>query len=102
MIHWTEEKIKMSFVIPKISTEISSIRDVLEIAWGPDRRKMVKFNPGLSQISSMVSSSKNIQLEVTKYCWAFTTRNTNDAQNVTLSNTKECKIQKRNKLLILD
>ena len=32
---------------------------------GPVPRKMVKFNPGLSQISSMVFSSKNMQLEVT-------------------------------------
>ena len=31
-------------------------------ALGPVPRKMVKFNPGLSQISSMVFSFKNLQL----------------------------------------
>ena len=35
---------------------------------GPVPRKMVKVNPGLRQISSTVFSSKNMQLEVTKYC----------------------------------
>ena len=43
-------------------------------ALGPVPRKMVKFNPGLSQISSMVFSSKNMQLEVTIYCLVFITR----------------------------
>ena len=33
---------------------------------GPVSRNMVKFNPGLSQISSTVFSSRNMQLEVTK------------------------------------
>ena len=41
-------------------------------------RKMVKFNPGLSQISSTIFSSKNMQLELTKYRRAFTTRYSND------------------------
>ena len=35
---------------------------------GPVPRKMVKFNPGLSQISSTVFSSRNMQLKVTIYC----------------------------------
>ena len=35
---------------------------------GPVPRKMVKFNPGLSQILSKVFLSKNMQLELTKYC----------------------------------
>ena len=35
---------------------------------GPVPRKTVKFNPGLRQISSTVFSSKNMPLEVTKYC----------------------------------
>ena len=39
---------------------------------------MVKFNPVLSQFSSTVFSSKNMQLEVTKYCGASTTRYSND------------------------
>ena len=42
---------------------------------GPVPRKMVKFNPGLSQISSTVFSSKIMQLEVTKYYWALITQN---------------------------
>ena len=33
---------------------------------------MVKFNPGLSQTSSKVSLSKNMSLELTKYCCIFT------------------------------
>ena len=40
--------------------------------------KMVKFNLGLSQMSSMVFLSKNMQLEVAKYCWALATRHSND------------------------
>ena len=40
---------------------------------GPVPQKMVKFNPGLSQISSTVFSSKNMQLEVTRYCLVFIT-----------------------------
>ena len=44
----------------------------------PVPRKIVKFNPGLSQISSAVLSSKYTQLEVAKCCWAFTTRYRND------------------------
>ena len=38
---------------------------------GPVPRKMVKFNPGLSQISSKDFSSKNMQPEVTKYYLSF-------------------------------
>ena len=45
---------------------------------GTISRKMVKFNLGLSQISSTVFSSKNMQLGVTKYCWVFTMRYSND------------------------
>ena len=37
-----------------------------------------KFNPGLSQILSKDFSSKDVQLEVTKYYWAFTTKYSND------------------------
>ena len=44
---------------------------------GPVPRKVVKFNQRLRQISSKVFSSKNMQLEFTKYCWAFTTRYSN-------------------------
>ena len=54
---------------------------------GPVPRKMVKFNPGLSQISSMVFSSKNLQLEVTIYCSVFTTRYSN---NNTKCYPKQC------------
>ena len=35
---------------------------------GPVPRKVVKFNQRLSQISSKVFSSKNMQLEFIKYC----------------------------------
>ena len=50
-------------------------------------RKVVKFNLGLSQILSKVFLSKDMQLELTKYYWAFTMRYGNETQNVTLSNT---------------
>ena len=40
--------------------------------------KVVKFNPGLSQILSKVFLSKNTQLELTTYCLAFTQRYGND------------------------
>ena len=56
-------------------------------ALGPVPRKMVKFNPGLSQISSKVFSSKNMQLEVTIYCLVFTTRYSN---NNTKCYPKQC------------
>ena len=59
----------------------------LTIHLGPVPRKMVKFNPGLSQISSMVFSSKNLQLEVTIYCSIFTTRYSN---NNTKCYPKQC------------
>ena len=57
---------------------IMSFQERTIIPQGPVPRKMVKFNPGLSQISSTVFSSKNMQLEVTKCCWAFTKRYSND------------------------
>ena len=53
---------------------------------GPVPRKMVKFNPGLSQISNTVFLSKSVQLEVTKYCWALLRDTVMITQNVTLNN----------------
>ena len=47
-----------------------------EQGWVP--RKMVKFNPGLRKILNNVLLSKNLQLELTKNCWAFTLRYNND------------------------
>ena len=41
-------------------------------------QKMVKFNPGLSQMLSNVFLSKNMSLELTKYCLAFTLRLNDD------------------------
>ena len=41
-----------------------------DLVQGQVARKTVKFNPGLSQILSMVLLSK--------YCWAFTPRNSNN------------------------
>ena len=38
------------------------------VSLGPVPRKMVKFNPRLSQISSRIFSSNDMQFEVTKYC----------------------------------
>ena len=45
---------------------------------GPVPRRMVNFNPRLSQILSNVFLSKNMQLEFTKDCCAFTPRYSND------------------------
>ena len=45
-----------------------------EAILGQVPRTMVKFNPVFSQILSTVFSSKNMQFEVTKYCWASITR----------------------------
>ena len=39
---------------------------------------MVKFNPGLCQISSKVFLSKNMKLELTKYSLPFTPRYSDD------------------------
>ena len=45
---------------------------------GPVPQKVVKFNPGLSQISSKVFLSKNVSLELTKYCCVFNPRFSDD------------------------
>ena len=58
-----------------------------EAILGQVPRKMVKFNPVFSQILSTVFSSKNMQFEVTKYCWAFITRYSN---NNTKCYPKQC------------
>ena len=41
---------------------------------GPVHQKIVNFNPGLSQ----VILSKDMQLKVTKYCWAVTPKYSHD------------------------
>ena len=46
---------------------------------GPVPLKMVKFNPGLSQILSKVFLSKNMLLELTKYFCVFTPRFSDDS-----------------------
>ena len=45
---------------------------------GPVPRKMVNFNPGLSQILSKVFLSKSMSLELTKYCFIFTPKLSDD------------------------
>ena len=45
---------------------------------GPVPRKMVKLNRGLSQILSKIFLTKNMSLELTKYCFLFTTRLNDD------------------------
>ena len=44
----------------------------------PVPRKFVTFNPELNQILSKVFLPKNRQLDLTKYCRAFTPRYSND------------------------
>ena len=58
-----------------------------EAILGQVSRKIVKFNPVVSQILSTVFSSKNMQFEVTKYCWASITRYSN---NNTKCYPKQC------------
>ena len=45
---------------------------------GPVPRKMVKFDPGLSQILSKVFLYKNMSLELTKYFCVFTLKFSDD------------------------
>ena len=45
---------------------------------GPVPRKMVKFNPGLSQILRRVFLSKNMSLELTIYFCVFTLKFSDD------------------------
>ena len=72
----------------------------VSILQGPVRpRKMVEFNPGLSQISSAVFSCYSKLHNTVEPLQQDTVMIT---QNVTLSNAWECKILKRNKILILD
>ena len=44
------------------------INEALRFRWVRAPQKMVKFNPGLSQISSKMFLSKNMQFKFTKYC----------------------------------
>ena len=53
---------------------------------GPVSRNMVKFNPGLSQISSTVFSSNNMQLEFTKNVEPLLRDTVMITKNVPLSN----------------
>ena len=53
---------------------------------GQVSRNMVKFNPGLSQISSTVFSSKKMQLEVTKNVEPLIRDTVMITKNVSLSN----------------
>ena len=53
---------------------------------GQVSRNMVKFNPGLSQISSTVFSSKNMQLEVTNNVEPLIRDTVMITKNVPLSN----------------
>ena len=53
---------------------------------GPVPRKIVKFNPWLTEILSKVFLSKNMSLEPTKYCGVFNSRISEITQIVILSN----------------
>ena len=67
------------------------------VSLGRVPRKIVKFNPGLSQILSKVFLSKNTWLELTKYRCAFTSQKRNEN---TKCYSKQCigrlKLQKVN------
>ena len=54
------------------------LSNVLSKGLGPVPRKMVNFNPGLIQFLSKVFLNKNVQLELTKQCLAFTSRYESD------------------------
>ena len=67
------------------------------IILSPVPRKIVKFNPGLSQMSSKVFLPENMYFELTKYCCVFTLKKRNDNTNFTLGNAQEDKYKKWNK-----
>ena len=77
-LHTKAPNVKTTIVVdrsfPFCDQEVLSVH----CAQGPLPRKMVKFNPGLNQISSKVFLSKNMKLELTKYCLAFTPRYSNN------------------------
>ena len=55
------------------------VKKIVEHPWARFiERWLIIYNPGLSQIWSKVFLSKNMQLELTKYCRAFTPRYSND------------------------
>ena len=70
-----------------------------------ERKSVIRINIQMGQILSKVFLSKNMQFELSKYCSAFTPTYSDDntkcysTQNIL---TKEGKIQKRNKILIMD
>ena len=77
----------------------------IKVQVGPVPQKMVNFKPGLSQILSKVFLSKNMQFELSIYCSASTPRYRNDNTKCYSTQyilTKEGKIQKRKKILIMD
>ena len=55
-----------------------SLMVVHSVLWRLVPRKVVKINPGLSQILSKIFLSRSMQLELTTYCLAFTLRYGND------------------------
>ena len=59
---------------------------------------MVKLNPGLSQILSKIFLTKNMSLELTKYCFLFTTRLNDDNIEYYSKQCKGRKIQKWNRI----
>ena len=57
---------------------IQLVFELKPIPRSPFPRKMVKFNRCLSQILRKVFVSKNMSLELTKYCFVFTPRLNDD------------------------
>ena len=64
---------------------------IIRFCLWPVSRKMVKFNPGLSQISSTIFSSKNMQLGVKSVVESLLRDTVLITQKVTLSNAQECR-----------
>ena len=61
-----------------LASNLKTIAYDAPLVLGPVPRKVVKFNPGLSQTLSKVFLSKNMLLDLTKYFCIFTSRFSDD------------------------
>ena len=61
-----------------ITQYIQLVCEFEPIPRGPFPLKMVKFNPGLTQILRKVFLSESMSLELTKYCFIFTPKLNDD------------------------
>ena len=80
--------ISYSYFIPQVITENPGVNGLTRTQRGIELKRNLStpassskdgyVGPGLSQILSKVFLSWNMQLKLTKYCWTFTLRYSND------------------------